>query len=78
MMTNPNDGYHPCPCRDCFETAIGTDDDGSPSMCSDCVEAGCELDSDCQSPHAYGEGDWEEGPEYTSEDVPRLPPAGSC
>lgn len=43
-----NSGYHDCPCRDCFEIAIG----GScraPSLCNDCEEAGCDAsgDDDC-------------------------------
>ena len=46
-------GYHPCTCRDCFEIAIGTLNDG---LCSDCVEAGCEAnaETECCAPGAYG------------------------
>lgn len=47
-------GYHDCPCRDCFEIAIGEDEAGNPSLCNDCQEAGCEGgDCECQSPYAY-------------------------
>lgn len=43
-------GYTPCGCRDCFETAIGKPGE----FCHDCKTAGCEPDSECQSPSAYG------------------------
>lgn len=39
---NENSGYHPCPCRDCFEIAIGTEEDGAASFCHACESAGCE------------------------------------
>ena len=48
--------YHDCPCRDCFEIAIGCDaDSDEPSLCSACEDAGCDSDgdSDCEAPHAY-------------------------
>lgn len=46
-------GYHSCPCRDCFEVAIGglitLDEDGDevesedePALCLACEEAGCD------------------------------------
>jgi hypothetical protein len=52
-------GYCDCACRDCFEIAIGGDDPNDPAMCHACEEAGCELDSECCAPDAYGgdEGD---------------------
>lgn len=52
-------GYHDCPCRDCFEIAIGDDEDGEPSMCHACEKAGCDGDGECDAPGAYG-GDLEE------------------
>lgn len=44
-----NSGYHDCPCRDCFEIAIGCDDYGNPDLCHECEESGCDPDgnSDC-------------------------------
>lgn len=52
-------GYHDCPCRDCFEIAIGEDKDGSDSLCSDCEEAGCDASGqgECESPDAYGQAE---------------------
>ncbi len=49
-MTNKPDlsGYHDCPCRDCFETAIGTESDGSASLCHECADAGCDADGDSE------------------------------
>lgn len=38
-----NSGYHDCPCRDCFEIAIGCDDD-KPDLCNACEDAGCDPD----------------------------------
>lgn len=54
-----NSGYHDCPCRDCFEIAIGCDDNNKPDLCSACEDAGCSADgeSDCDAPHAYCSGD---------------------
>ena len=46
-------GYTPCKCRDCFEIAV-SNDTTIPEMCWECIEAGCEPDSECQSPSAYG------------------------
>lgn len=46
-------GYTSCACRDCFEIAI-SDDMSKPEMCGECEKAGCELDCECQAPHAYG------------------------
>lgn len=43
-------GYIDCGCRDCFEIAIGEPGD----FCTNCEDAGCEADSECQSPNAYG------------------------
>lgn len=56
MSTPDYSGYHDCPCRDCFEIAIGEDEDGGPALCWECEESGCsaEGDEDCQSPRAYG------------------------
>lgn len=52
-------GYHDCPCRDCFEIAIG-DDDGAPAMCHECQDAGCDGEGECCAPGAYGcDGDGE-------------------
>jgi len=61
--TARNSGYHDCPCRDCFEIAIGTEDDGTPSLCHACETAGCDASggSGCEcepesDPHAAGDG----------------------
>lgn len=48
-------GYHDCPCRDCFDTAIG----GTakrPALCQDCKSAGCDATgrSECERSDAYG------------------------
>lgn len=45
-----NSGYHDCPCRDCFEIAIGCDEDNNPDLCSECEEQGCDAtgESECQ------------------------------
>lgn len=50
MERPSNSGYHPCPCRDCFEIAIGCDDDTTPHLCNGCESAGCEADgsADCE------------------------------
>lgn len=47
-------GYKHCACRDCFEIAIGEDDE--PALCSECEEAGCDDSgcSECEAEHAYG------------------------
>ena len=47
-------GYKPCACRDCFETAIGDDDEAA--LCNACEEAGCDPDEECQALHAYCSG----------------------
>jgi len=49
-------GYHDCPCRDCFEIAIGETEDGKPKLCHECEEAGCDAEgeSECDAPGAYG------------------------
>lgn len=48
-------GYHDCPCRDCFEIAIGyaqdePEDEPGPALCHACQDAGCDAagDSECQ------------------------------
>jgi len=48
-------GYKHCACRDCFEIAIGEDDE--PALCSDCEEAGCDDSgcSECEAEHAEPE-----------------------
>lgn len=63
-----NSGYHDCPCRDCFEIAIGCDDDGNPDLCGDCEESGCsaEGDHECSAPGAYG-GDFDDDSDEESE-----------
>lgn len=50
-----NSGYHQCPCMDCFEIAIGEEEDGSPSLCWECQEAGCDVTgkSECERVDAY-------------------------
>jgi hypothetical protein len=47
--------YVSCACRDCFETAIATDED-SIELCWECSEAGCDSDGDaeCCRDDAYG------------------------
>jgi hypothetical protein len=58
---NQDNGYRPCACRDCMETAIGEPG----ALCLDCEEHGCEVwpgegneergtRYDCESPDAYG------------------------
>jgi len=49
-------GYCNCACPDCFEIAISGH--GEPAMCNECEEAGCDGESECQAPGAYG-GDGE-------------------
>ncbi len=46
-------GCHDCPCRDCFEIAIGglkdaegDYDDDKPGLCNDCEEAGCSAEGE--------------------------------
>lgn len=48
----PWSGYHDCPCRDCFEIAIGGSY-GKPDLCNACEEAGCDADgkSECSCEH---------------------------
>ena len=64
-------GYKSCACRDCFEIAIGEDDE--PALCHACEEAGCEpnTETECQAPHAYCSGGDEvegvDGKPYCSE-----------
>lgn len=54
-----NSGYHDCPCRDCFEIAIGCDDEGKPDLCSECEEHGCDAtgNSECETPPSDVESD---------------------
>ncbi len=66
-MSGEYSGYHPCPCRDCFEIAIGErqddeddeDDDteDGPALCHACETAGCSADGEeeCSAEHAYGQ-----------------------
>ncbi len=56
MTTNTNSGYHSCPCRDCFEIAIGCDNDNTPHLCNDCDGSSCDATgaSECAAPGAYG------------------------
>lgn len=44
-------GYHDCPCRDCFEIAIGEDGDGNPALCNACESAECDASggSECNA-----------------------------
>lgn len=55
-MSNDKGGYRYCACRDCGEVTMTT---GLPEhdFCHGCATAGCELDEDCQAPHAYCEAD---------------------
>lgn len=41
-------GYHDCPCRDCFEIAIGEAAPGTPALCHACADAGCDADGDSE------------------------------
>lgn len=45
-------GYHPCACRDCFETVVGH----VGTLCRVCTVARCDRDgvSECCAPGAYG------------------------
>lgn len=57
-----NSGYHSCPCRDCFEIAIGTidADDDQPALCHHCDDAGCDPsgESECAcDPGCYDDDD---------------------
>ncbi len=54
-------GYVDCRCRDCFEIAIA-DDMTEGAFCWECREAGCEDDTECQRPEAYGCGESERQP----------------
>jgi hypothetical protein len=58
---NAPSGYRPCACRDCFDTAIGI----VGAMCLECQEHGCDYQSDCERPDAYGA---EEAPCEDSDD----------
>lgn len=49
-------GYHDCPCRDCFEIAIGgaldsngEESEDEPALCHACEDAGCDSsgESEC-------------------------------
>ncbi len=57
----PFSGYHDCPCRDCFEIAIGgletlgVYDDEKPGLCNECDGCSPLGDDECSSPHAYGQ-----------------------
>lgn len=62
-MSHTESSYRPCACRDCFETAIGEPG----AMCHECEEAGCEPDSECQAPGAYG------GEETDPSELPASP-----
>jgi len=55
-------GHHDCPCRDCFEIAIGTEPDGSASLCNACEDADCDADGDseCECP-VFDEHDEDNG-----------------
>jgi len=55
-------GYHSCPCRDCFEIAIG-ETRGKPSLCWECQQAGCDPDGegDCHVPREEEEHECHEG-----------------
>ncbi len=49
-------GYVDCACGDCFEVAIGGEDD-EPALCHACDEAGCQVGGgQCDAPHAYCDG----------------------
>lgn len=58
MRADDFSGYHSCPCRDCFEIAIGATELGRPALCGDCSESGCvpeyEGGGECDAPGAYG------------------------
>lgn len=68
-------GYCPCACRDCFEFAIGDDDD-EPALCLECEEAGCDCsgESECEQEYGYDSTDYEAEPlgcsDMPSEDEP--------
>lgn len=64
-------GYHSCPCRDCFEIAIGGEINSKgresktkPALCHECEKAGCEP-CDCRSDSARcPHGECQVPPEY--------------
>lgn len=65
-IMGPFAGYHPCPCRDCMEIAIGGRqligggyDDQQPGLCGDCATALCDADgeTECQSTAQEEEAD---------------------
>ena len=62
-------GYIHCACRDCMEITIGTIRKGG-DFCDDCIEHGCEVDTECKSPHSYG-GDYYDNPQ-TDDDFIQL------
>jgi hypothetical protein len=53
-------GYVPCACRDCFETAICSDDD-EPALCGDCEDAGCDADGTSECAVEPEADDWLDG-----------------
>jgi len=62
-MIDPQSGYTPCACRDCFEVAI-SNDVTSPDLCNACEDTcGPEnsTSSECQADGAYGT--WEDDDE---------------
>jgi hypothetical protein len=46
-------GYTHCLCRDCFEVVVSADQQ-KPELCSQCEEYGCDGQSECLAPNAYG------------------------
>lgn len=62
-----NSGYHDCPCRDCFEIAIGCDDEtGDPSLCHACEGESCDASgqSECSVEPACDEDDDEDDADH--------------
>lgn len=61
-------GYHDCPCRDCFDIAIGGEgEDEVPSLCHACRDAGCDPDGDCECQREDAYGAWNEEDEDDSD-----------
>jgi len=61
LRRNEPAGYVECGCRDCFEIGIGRPGD----LCHECDESGCDAESECLSPGAYGGDDVEPNASYS-------------
>lgn len=69
-MSGQYSGYHDCPCRDCFEIAIGSlwneeeqRYDDKPALCHECESAGCDHtgESECSVERFDGDDEPQDG-----------------